>query len=112
MLHFIIMTLAAARLIRLFSLDKITQPLRDLALKADRGLVRIHVARSYWLTKGLECPWCGGFWAALAAFYTDQYLMPHATVTEQRLWILAVTVFAASWVIGILGKLDGYPEDF
>lgn len=59
----IVLLLAAARLIRLVRVDKITEPIRARAVKANDEHPNWALRNLVYL---LHCEWCVGFWASLA----------------------------------------------
>ncbi|MDR3558990.1 MAG: DUF1360 domain-containing protein [Candidatus Pacebacteria bacterium] len=60
--HFLILILAAFRLIRLFTYDSVTAFIRDYLKQFSTGPREI-------LSNLINCPWCTGVWTALLVSY-------------------------------------------
>lgn len=91
-LALVVYVLVVARLTRLVTTDKITEPLR--AKVVDR-----FGAQSL-TTFLLHCPWCAGWWvAAILA-------LPAAWVAGLPWWWAPALAFAASQVVGMMARGD------
>jgi Protein of unknown function (DUF1360) len=88
---------AAYRTWHLVALDTIVEPLRRRVFRIDSGGEPGEGYRAT-LDDFVGCPWCSGFWLAVA-WWTAWQVWPHATL------VVAVP-FAVSAVVGLLAKLD------
>lgn len=64
----IVLGLAAHRLWRLVAVDEITEPLRARLFRTTQVGAAVHVGRHQRVRLWLLCPWCSGFWIALAGY--------------------------------------------
>lgn len=91
-----VLSLAALRLYRLASHDKVTRKWRErFTGHADTGERNRWPANRKGLAEYLKCPWCAGF-AWSAAWYGAWVLWPEFTVKFAALW-------AISEVVGLVG---------
>ncbi|WP_280503840.1 hypothetical protein [Nocardia farcinica] len=91
-LTLVVYVLVVARVTRLVTTDKITEPLR--AKLIDRV-----GTQSLWAF-GAHCPWCAGWWvAALLA-------LPAAWVAGLPWWWALALPFAASQLVGMMARGD------
>jgi hypothetical protein len=92
---FALLALGAFRIWRLIGIDEITAPIRDRIT----GRRQYHSEPSLyreWLDKLLACPWCLGFYVAVAV-WACWSVWPH--------WTLVVCApFALSAVVGLVSK--------
>lgn len=94
-----IISLAAWRCWLLLSTDVILDPLRDWVLgTTEVGGGATHYKRAK-LATFLGCPWCSGFWIALAWFAAWHWWSHPNTV-------LVAIPLAISTVVGLTTKLD------
>lgn len=104
---FVLLTLAAYRLLRFVSWDQITEPARAMLThrhetgsgKDARDTSKGRKRRPYRakLDEFIHCPFCMGWWICLAGFAAWQF-WPHAVE------VLAVP-WAASGVVGLIAKV-------
>jgi uncharacterized protein DUF1360 len=97
---FIILTLATMRLTRVIVLDKITQPVRKLAVAGFSIKIRkwhLYTWRGSgihgWLSYLIHCVFCAGFWAATIVI-TSHILWPHNKWLNAAYLILAIAEIA------------------
>jgi hypothetical protein len=76
-----------ARLTRLITLDTITQPIRDRL----KGLLQVLV----------ECPWCSGFWVALAVG------LSWMAWADQTWWQITALIGTLAFLAGALAGAGG-----
>jgi len=92
---FVLLSLAAYRVWRLCAVDDITAPVRD------RLTGRVYASEQpgryrLGLDKFVGCPWCAGFWVAVAVWAVWSW-QPH--------WTLAAAApFAVSAMVGLIAK--------
>lgn len=114
--------LAAARVTRLVNADRITDPVRVWAAgrassarraveealaageRASAGEHRRVFERWMRVYEFLSCPWCVGFWVALAG------AVPVVVVLGWSWWAVVPVALAASQVIGLGAALDDAEE--
>lgn len=91
----VLLTLAITlRVTRLITLDAIAQPFRDW--------VTDHFGTDSKLALFVHCPWCVGWWVAIAAAFGSHYW------AHQWGWQLFATVCAMSWLTAMAQVwLDG-----
>jgi hypothetical protein len=104
---FVLLTLAAYRLLRFISWDSITEPARAFATgrhetgsgkdARDTGKGRKTLRYRPKLDEFLHCPFCTGWWVCVLGFLAWQW-WPHAVE------VLAVP-WAASGVVGLISKV-------
>jgi hypothetical protein len=87
--------LAAFRLYRIVGVDDITEPFHG---KINAASTRNRLAR--WINELISCPWCVGFWFALAITAAGWWLGAF-TIYEA-----AVVTLAASAVCGLVARTD------
>lgn len=87
----VVAVLAVARVTRLLVEDQITNSLRKWVIKK-YGEPSMP---SYFI----HCPWCMSIWIALP-------VMPVAVLWPNRLVLLALSIPAASYLTGLLAKLE------
>lgn len=101
----ILLALAVFRVARLIGWDDITQRLRDwILVKKVVGEVegrngetrRVLVARSHFVAKMINCPWCLGWWVAVA-WWAAWLAWPAGA-------LVAATPFAVSALVGLIAK--------
>lgn len=101
----VLLALAAFRLTRFIGWDSLTEGLRDrymvttvVAKAEDRSgnERRLVVKRAGMIAKMIECPWCIGWWMALA-WWGAWLAWPEAT-------LIAATPWALSALVGLLAK--------
>ena len=91
-LALVVATLAVARLTRLLTVDQ-------LAIGYRRWIVNRWGADSQWAYLA-HCTWCTSFWIALP-------IMPAAALWP-NVWVIGVlSAFAASYIAGLLARLEG-----
>lgn len=94
---------AAARLTRLVTDDTIGRPARDALRTAGRRLAGADGL--VWADELATCPWCAGFWVALAVVASWAAWGAHPA------WQAVAGVLAVAWAVGWLGTATGDPED-
>lgn len=90
--------LSVARLTRLVNADTITDPVRLYVARRARDTGdRSDAERARWATLSyfLSCPWCVGFWLALALAYVPTRLVGWPA------WALVPVALAASHLTGV-----------
>lgn len=91
-LTLVLVTLAAARITRLVTMDTIAAPARV-------RLMRFHAPAGRqvnpWMVALLECPWCVGFWVAVAA-------LPFLAFVPEPVIQWLAAPWALSFLIGAL----------
>jgi hypothetical protein len=91
----ILLGLAAFRTWKLLGDDTILdRPRNALIARLDRGGNAAH-RRAQYVSQFLDCPWCSGFWNALAWWGAYQ-LWPHGT-------LIAAAPFAIAALVGFAG---------
>jgi len=88
----LLLALAAYRVWRLCAWDEITEPARLRLVRYGKRNYRAKLADF------IQCPYCLGFWAAVA-WWGSWLAWPHGAM-------IAAAPFAISTVVGILGRFD------
>lgn len=96
--RFLIVALAAYRMTRLVTLDKITGPIRIWVAGVPEG-EEIRSWPRRWLFALLGCSWCAGFWISGGAVLLAQEWTSMPLPVAQ--W------FACSTIVGLIGSRDG-----
>lgn len=108
---FVIVTaiLAAARLTRLVTVDKITEPIRDriiVRFSPDPNLELVRPPESK-LVYLVHCPWCFGLWVAAAVWPTTWYVCHLQTwLHVTAWWAIPAGALALSQLIGLARGLE------
>ena len=97
---FVLLSVAAFRLWKLVADDRILDRPRNWLL--DRVVGRRGEKSGVYWSDFLTCPWCAGFWITLLIYVGYIALGPGYYDTDE-LFMGAVSVFAISGVVGMLG---------
>lgn len=89
----LLLALAAFRLWRLIAFDVVTERLRRRMITRQRLFADPGNAAEF-----VQCPWCLGFWIALA-WWAAWLAWPHGT-------LIAAAPFAISAAVGLVVRLD------
>ncbi|QDF17538.1 hypothetical protein SEA_YAGO84_6 [Gordonia phage Yago84] len=87
----VIYVLAVMRVVRLINFDTILDPIRNTLLKA--------LGREHTLIYFITCPWCVGFWVALASAIAPVLIIGWAW------WALFPIALATSHLVGAFAPL-------
>lgn len=96
--EFAILSLGSYRVWRLVAVDTITEPIRDRVFRMAEYQAGREDRYRFKLDELVTCPWCLGFWIAIAVWGVWQ-LVPHAT-------LVVLTPFALNAAVGYMGKAD------
>lgn len=97
-LHFAIASLAAARIVRLLTVDALGAKIfRDPLLRAMSRHVPVQ-RQDFW-GDALWCRWCVGFWVCLAVFCCTA-LLPWGLTA----WLFGPWAFA--YIVGLIGGIE------
>lgn len=92
----VIYVLAVMRVVRLINFDTVLDPLRNTLLKA--------LGRDHTLIYFITCPWCVGFWVALASA-----IIP-VLIVGWPWWALIGIALATSHLVGAFAGLTADEE--
>ena len=99
-------TLATARLVRLVTVDKLLEPLRDWVI-ANRTGSPVERPPSSKLVYLIHCPWCFGMWLSMITVPVTWYLADLQRYLHVTAWFaIPAGALALSHLIGLLRGLE------